>query len=129
MPRIRSFRDLLAWQKAVDLAVEIYQLTRIFPKSELFGLASQVQRSGVSVPANIAEGYGSTGPGEYLHFLSNARGSLRETETHLIISNLVGLSTPEAHLALMDTADEVGRLLYGLTRSVSRSSAPGIPGR
>jgi four helix bundle protein len=83
----------------------------------------------VSIAANVAEGYGRSGRGEYLHFLSNARGSLRETETHLIIANRVGFSESSTHLALMDCADEVGRLLYGLTKSVSRSSARGLPGQ
>ena len=129
MPRIQTYRDLLAWQRGVDLAVDIYALTRTFPKSELFGLSSQVQRSAVSIAANVAEGYGRSGPGEYLRFLSNARGSLRETETHLIIANRVGFSEDPAHLALMNRADEVGRLLYGLTKSVSRSEARGLPGR
>ena len=129
MARIETYRDLLAWQRGVDLAVDIYALTRTFPKSEIFGLSSQVQRSAVSVAANVAEGYGRSGPGEYLRFLSNARGSLRETETHLIIADRVGFSKHSTHLALLDSADEVGRLLYGLTRSVSRSSARGLPGR
>jgi len=127
MSRIRSYRDLVAWQRAVDLAVEVYSLTRTFPKSELYGVTGQVRRSAVSVAANIAEGYGRSGPGEYLHFLSNARGSLRETETVLIIANLVGFSTEATHAALLQTADDVGGLLYGLTRSVSRSKSRGFP--
>ena len=128
MPRIESYRDLLAWQKGVDLAVAIYDVTRTFPKSELFGLTSQARRSAVSVPANIAEGYARTGSGEYLRFLSNSRGSLRETETDLIIANRVGFLKDVDHVALMESADEIGRLLYGLTRSVSQSKARGAPG-
>ena len=119
-PPIRSYRDLLAWQKAVDLAVDVYALTRTFPRSETYGLSSQLQRAAVSIPSNIAEGYARSTSG-YLYHLSVSGGSLRETETDLIIANRVGFSKTEAHLALLDRADEVGRLLYGLSTGVERS--------
>lgn len=117
---IHSYRDLLVWQKAVDLAVDVYALTRTFPKSETYGLASQLQRAAVSVASNIAEGYARSTSG-YLHHLSVSGGSLRETETDLIIANRVGFSKNDAHLALLNGADEVGRLLYGLSTSIERS--------
>ena len=79
------------------------------------------------MPSNIAEGHGRSGPGEFLHFLSTARGSLRETETDLIIANRVGFSKDATHVALLEQADEVGRLLYGLTRGVERSKSRGSP--
>jgi four helix bundle protein len=120
MSPIQSYRDLLAWQKAVDFAVDIYSLTRTFPKSEIYGLSSQLQRAAVSVASNIAEGH-SRSTATYLHHLGVSDGSLRETETDLIIANRVGFSKLETHLALLERADEIGRLLSGLTRGVERS--------
>jgi four helix bundle protein len=122
MSRIQSYQDLVAWQKAVEFAVDIYSLTRAFPRSEIYGLSSQLQRASVSVASNIAEGHGRT-TAAFLNHLSVSGGSLRETETDLIIANRVGFSKLETHLALMQRADEVGRLLSGLTNSVERSRA------
>ena len=83
---IQTYRDLTVWQKSMDLVAEIYRLTKLFPQEELFGLTSQIRRAAVSVPANIAEGYGRIHRKEYLHHLSIARGSLMEVETHLQIA-------------------------------------------
>lgn len=82
--RIRSYKDLIVWQKSVKLVSAIYQLTRKFPRFEQFGLASQMQRAAVSIPANIAEGYGRNTKNEYANFLRIAHGSLTELETLLI---------------------------------------------
>jgi len=120
MSPIRSYRDLLAWKKAVDFAVDVYSLTRTFPKSETYGMSSQLQRAAVSVASNIAEGHARS-TATYLHHLGVSNGSLRETETDLIIANRVGFSKLETHLALLTQADEVGRLLHGLSRGVERS--------
>ena len=120
MSQIKSYRDLLVWQKAVDLAVDVYSLTRTFPRSEIYGLSSQVQRAAVSVASNIAEGHGRT-TAAYLNHLSISGGSLRETETDLIVANRVGFSKLATHVSLMEAADEVGRLLSGLIGSVERS--------
>jgi len=117
---VRSYRDLLAWQKAVDFAVDIYSLTRTFPRSETYGISSQLQRAAVSVASNIAEGH-SRSTAAYLNHLTISDGSLRETETDLIIANRVGFSKLETHLTLLAKADEVGRLLYGLSEGVQRS--------
>jgi len=115
---IRSYRDLEVWQKAVALTVRCYELTALFPKAERFGLTSQLQRSAVSVAANIAEGHGRRGLGEYLHHLSIARASLMELETHVIIGQrLAYVSSPRA-TALLESSAEVGRMLAGLTRSL-----------
>ena len=120
MQRIQSYRDLVAWQKAIDFAVEIYGVTRSFPRSEIYGISSQLRRAAVSVASNIAEGHGRP-TAAYLNHLSLSGGSLRETETDLIIANRVGFSKLETHLALLKQADEVGRLLSGLTAGVERS--------
>ena len=126
MSPIHSYRDLLAWQKAVDFAVDIYSLTRTFPKSEIYGLSSQLQRAAVSIASNIAEGH-SRSTATYLNHLGVSDGSLRETETDLIIANRVGFSKTETHLALLDQADQLGRLLYRLSTSVERSRSRRSP--
>src|SRR5262245_48278962 len=82
---VKSYRDLLVWQKAMNLVVESYRLANQLPKSELYGLTSQIQRAAISVPANIAEGHGRDHLGDYLRHLSIANGSLMELETHLLL--------------------------------------------
>jgi four helix bundle protein len=90
MPRMRSYRDLVAWQKAMDLVQEVYAATREWPRREAFGLTSQVRRAAVSVPSNIAEGYGRQSSREFLNYLSIAYGSLMELETQLLIGFRLG---------------------------------------
>ena len=115
---VNSYRDLQVWQKATDLVVESYRLTKLLPKSETYGLASQIQRAAVSVPANIAEGHGREHLGDYLHHLSVATGSLMELETHLIIANkLAYIKDRELEPVLLRTA-EVSRMLAGLTKAL-----------
>lgn len=94
--------------------------------AERYGLASQIQRAAVSIAANIAEGHGRNGPGVYLHHLSIARGSLRELETLLILADRLGYSKAETHRDLAEAADEIGRMLYGLTMKISSSHAAGV---
>ncbi|MDI9863791.1 four helix bundle protein [Flectobacillus sp. DC10W] len=89
MTQIKSFRDLLVWQKSMSLVTSIYQLTRDFPHSEMFGLTSQLRRASISIPSNIAEGYGRNTSKDYLRYLQIALGSLYEIQTQLeIASNL-----------------------------------------
>ena len=115
---VNSYSDLQVWQKATDLVVECYRLTKLLPKSETYGLASQIQRAAVSVPANIAEGHGREHLGDYLHHLSVATGSLMELETHLIIANkLAYIKDRELEPVLLRTA-EVSRMLAGLTKAL-----------
>jgi four helix bundle protein len=83
---VKNYRELVVWQKAMGLAKLCYQVTKRFPKEEMFGMTSQIRRSAASIPANIAEGHGRTHTKDYLHFLSIAKGSLAEVETHLILS-------------------------------------------
>jgi four helix bundle protein len=92
---IRSFNDLLAWQKAMSLAEDVYRVTRAFPKDEIFGLTSQMRRAAVSVASNIAEGQARQTRGEFVQFLGHAKGSLAELETQTMLSTRVGLLTPE----------------------------------
>ena len=85
-----SFKELVVWQRAVELSIEIYNLTASFPNSEQFGLSNQLRGASVSIASNIAEGYGRTTRGEYLQFLGHARGSLCELQTLLIIAKALG---------------------------------------
>ena len=87
---VHSYRDLQVWQKATDLVVECYRLSKLLPTTERYGLAGQIQRAAISIPANIAEGHGREHLGDYLHHLSVANGSLMELETHLLITNRLG---------------------------------------
>jgi len=91
---LKSYRDLLVWQKAVELAILIYRLSDAFPRTETYGLRSQIRRASVSVPSNIAEGYGQGSRKEYLQFLFVAQGSLKELETQPILSYNTPNPTP-----------------------------------
>jgi four helix bundle protein len=115
---MEAFEKLVVWQRAMDLVERVYALSRAFPSDERFGLTSQLCRASVSVPANIAEGYGRTHRGDYLHHLSMARGSLMEIETHLKIAVRLRFVTEEAMRPSWDNAQEVGRLLTALIASL-----------
>jgi len=112
---VRSYRDLKVWEKAMDLVVESYRVSRLLPKTEMFGLVSQIQRAAVSVPANIAEGHGREHLGDYLRHLSIASGSLMEIETHMLIITRLYIPMEEVKCAL-DMVREVDRMLSGLTK-------------
>src|SRR5262249_42002429 len=117
---IKSYRELEVWQKAMDLVVDCYKLASQFPKTELYGLASQLQRPAVSVPANIAEGQGRSHTREFINHLSIAYGSLMEVETHVqIASRLHYLDDPSLDAVLAKTG-ELGRMLNGLIQSLTR---------
>lgn len=115
---INSYRDLLVWQKAMDLVVGCYRLTEGFPKSETYGLSSQLRRAAVSVPANIAEGQGRESIKEYLHHLSIANGSLMELETHLLIAGRLRYAEDRELTPLLAQTSEVGKMLTGLIKSL-----------
>ena len=118
---IQSYRDLKVWQAGMRLAADVYQLSRIWPKDELYGLTSQARRAAVSVPANIAEGYGRDSTGSYTHFLKIARGSLKELETHLLLAEQVAVAPAGTCDASLREADELGRMLNALIRKVETS--------
>ena len=113
-----SYRDLIAWQKAMDLVEEIYRATRGFPKDEIYGLTSQLRRAVVSVPSNIAEGQGRLTPGEFRQFLGHARGSLLETETQVLLAGRLHYIPPDETSRLLKLSEEVGRILNGLIGSI-----------
>jgi four helix bundle protein len=106
------------WQRAMELATLCYRSTSSFPKSEMFGMTSQIRRSAASVPANIAEGNGRETTGVYIHFLRIAQGSLKELEAHVLLSRNVDLMKQETADEILNLADEVGRLLRALIRSL-----------
>ena len=116
--KIQSHRDLIVWQKAMELVTAVYKLTDDFPKSELYGLTSQIRRCAASIPANIAEGQGRRLAGEFLQFLGNARGSLLELDTPPEIAVRLGMLNRELHSTLMEQLMEVRKLLNGLMRSI-----------
>jgi four helix bundle protein len=115
---IKSHRDLIVWQKAVDLVVSVYDKSNEFPNSEKFGLTSQLRRAASSVPANIAEGQGRRLRGEFLNFLGNARGSLLEVDTHLELALRLRYLSDDEFAVLSEKLSEVARLLNGLMRSL-----------
>jgi four helix bundle protein len=117
-----SFKDLEVWQRSVELALAIYKLTSAFPDSERFGLVNQLRRAAVSVPSNIAEGYGRTSKGEFVQFLGHARGSNSEIETQLVIACALGFGSCKSIEAAEGLCNEVGRMLGGLLRSVRAKS-------
>lgn len=109
-----NYRDLIVWQKAKTLALEVYRDTRRFPKDEMYGLTSQMRRAAVSVPSNIAEGKGRHSPKELVQFLYRSRGSLLELETQLSIAHELGYVDIPMFKHLNERVEEVGRVLNGL---------------
>jgi four helix bundle protein len=119
----QSYRSLRVWNEAMTLAGGCYLLTRRFPKDELYGMTSQIRRSAASVPANIAEAYGRESRGEYIQFLRVAQGSLKETETHILLSQRVGLGPDHAFGPILDQCETVGKMLRSLIRSLQEKKA------
>ncbi len=121
---ISSYRDLLVWQRAMELAVRCYEETKAFPKDEIYGLTSQIRRCATSIAANIAEGYGRDSSGAYVQFLKVAQGSLKELETHVILATRLTYIGAEIESGLLSETDEIGRMLRALIRSIqSRSNS------
>jgi len=116
----KSYRDLEVWRKAMDLVVECYKATKKFPQSETFGLSSQLQRAGVSIPANIAEGRAREHTKEFLRHLSIANGSLAELETHVLIAERLEYLAPNEVNLLLERSSEIGRMINGLRRSLEK---------
>lgn len=119
---VRSFRDLLAWQRAIELSVSIYRLTKGFPREELYGITSQMRRSAVSVPSNIAEGHGRLTTGEYRQFLGIARGSNFELQTQIEIARKLGFGNAKAFDDAEGLSHEVGKMIYGILEGIKVKS-------
>jgi four helix bundle protein len=117
----KTYRNLVAWQKGIDLCELVYRASADFPREELYGLTGQIRRAALSVPSNIAEGAGRITNGEFLQAVGHARGSLLEIETQLIIATRLGyLASKEDTDTLMELTNEVGKLINGLLRSLKR---------
>ena len=120
MHPVQSYRDLIVWQKSMDLVVEIYCSTQNFPRTETYGLIAQLRRAAVSIPSNIAEGHDRLSTGEFKQFLGHARGSLVEVETQILISQRLGYLEPSQSTNLLKRTTEIAKILNGLLRSLAR---------
>ncbi len=117
-----SHREQFIWKRGIELSVLCYELTQNFPSSELYGLTSQIRRAAVSVPSNIAEGYGRTTNNEYIRFLQIALGSLRELDTQLIIASRVSLAPSNLFIPIMKEVDEMQRIMVATLNKLNKSS-------
>ncbi|RME54162.1 MAG: four helix bundle protein [Deltaproteobacteria bacterium] len=120
MSTFNDYRNLEVWQRAMGIAKEIYCLTKSFPPSELYGLTSQMRRATVSIPANIAEGWGRRYTAEFIRFLRQANGSRTELETHLLLSAKIGLSKQERIQPLLTELHILGKRLLRLERTLKQ---------
>jgi len=118
MEKSRNFKDLIVWQKSMSLITQIYNITRKFPKDEIYGLSSQIRRASVSVAANIAEGQWRNSNGEFIQFLGISEGSLAELETLLMVGENVGYISAEQNKLFLDSILEIKRLLLALKKSI-----------
>ncbi len=120
---VQSYRDLIAWQKAIELAKWVYRITEGFPQREIYGLTAQLRRAAVSVASNIAEGQGRQSSGEFAHFLGTARGSLFEVETQIVLARALGLLDSRDAEQILAKATELAKVLQGLIGSIQRHRA------
>jgi four helix bundle protein len=118
----RHYQELIVWQKAMDLVTLVYSATEGFPQKETFGLSNQMRRSAVSVPSNIAEGQGRKSRRDFLRFLLVSNGSLQELETQAMIARRLGYLAESQQITILDLCSEVGRLINGLCRSLSKEN-------
>jgi four helix bundle protein len=116
--KVKNFRELTAWQKALDLVEETYKASKSFPKDELYGLTSQIRRAVVSIPSSIAEGQGRDTTREFRHYLSIAYGSLCEVQTQIFIAQRLTYLKEEQVITLLSMANEVARLINDLSNSL-----------
>lgn len=116
--RIRDYRDLIVWKEAMEIARLVYLLTRDFPREEAFGMTSQMRRAAISIPANIAEGFGRAQRKSFIQFLRIAQGSLKELETLAILSNQVGLLKVDGFEDLFGRSQRLGKRLVQFVRSL-----------
>lgn len=119
---MNSYKDLIVWQKSINLVVLIYKVTETFPKSEMYGLTSQIRRAAVAIPSNIAEGQRRGHKPEYLQFLRVAYGSGAELETQFIIAHKVGYLLQNDYSHVVDLLDEIMRMLTKLIHALSSFS-------
>ena len=116
---VNSYRELIVWQKAMDLVVEIYRLVKLLPKDERYALSDQMRRSAVSIPSNIAEGHTRNSTKEYIQFLSIAKGSDAELQTQLSICSRLGYLTSEQISNAIDLSEEVGKMISSIQKRLT----------
>jgi four helix bundle protein len=116
--KINSYQELRVWQVSMQMAQAAYILTAKFPSAETFGMTTQIRRAAISIPANIAEGYGRETRGAFVQFLRIAQGSLKELETLLMVATQVSATSPESVAGMLGTCDELGRMIRSLIRSL-----------
>lgn len=117
---MQNYKELEVWRRSMNLACQTYSAVQHIPRTELYGLISQIQRAASSVPANIAEGWGRGTTREYMQFLRIARGSLMELETHLILANQLEYLPSNCLNPLLEEIEQIGRMLNALIRSLKR---------
>ena len=115
---LRSYQELIAWQRSIQLVADVYRAIQVFPREETYGLTSQIRRAAVSIPSNIAEGRGRLSRGEFKQFLGHARGSIFELESQLLIARSLDYFGDEETRILLGKVAEVARILNGLLRSL-----------
>jgi len=120
MVTLKTFRDLLVWQKSMELAERCYRLSRRFPRTDQWVLGHEIRKSCVSVPSNIAEGYGRHSTPEYIHHLRFSNGSNNELQTQIELAGRVEIVSREEAANLITHAEEIGRMLHGLVGSLER---------
>ena len=113
-----SYKDLIVWQRAIELSVAIYKLTAKFPREEIYGLTNQLRRAGLSVASNIAEGYGRFSTKEYKNFLSIARGSVLEVQTQLLIAERLAFGSLNEIEKTKNLSEEVGKMLWAISQKL-----------
>ena len=119
MENIKDFKDLILWQRAMDLVVEVYNLVKRIPKEELFALSDQIRRAVISIPSNIAEGQGRNSSKEFIHFLSIAKGSKAELETQLLLCVRINYLTESEIEKAMSLIEKVGKMLNSLQKKLT----------
>jgi len=119
---MNDFRELIVWQKSIDLVDKVYQISNSFPKEEMYSLTSQIRRSAISIPSNIAEGFGRKSTPDFIHFLHIARGSLYEFQTQLEISKRIKYLSENNLLLMIQDCKEVEKMLNGLIKSLANKS-------
>jgi four helix bundle protein len=119
----KGFRDLLVWQKSMELAIEVYKLTKYFPREEIYGLTSQIRRAAVSIPSNIAEGQGRLNKKEFQQFLGIARGSTYELQTQLELAKALAMAPPDLVERSSRLSQEIGKMIFCLLQSIHSSPA------
>ena len=117
---IQSYRDLIVWKKSMSLVLEVYRSTNAFPKTETYGLATQMRRAVVSIPSNIAEGQARLSTAEFKQSLGHARGSLMEVETYVLLAQELSYLESDQSESLLARTAEVGKILNGLLNSLGR---------